>query len=47
MAINVIDYLARCGQFEEANRYIKLLNGCNGVCGDKKITTSGNGCGCS
>lgn len=47
MAINVIDYLARCGQFEEANRYIKLLNGCNGVCGDKKITTNGNGCGCS
>lgn len=47
MAINVIDYLSKCGQFEEANRYIKLLNSNCGVCGDNKTGGNHNGCGCS
>lgn len=47
MAINVIKYMVECSQLYEAERIIELLHSCNGVCGDKKARSNGNGCGCS
>lgn len=47
MAINVIKYMVECNQLYEAERIIELLHSCNGVCGDKKVRSNGNGCGCS
>lgn len=41
-AINVISYLAEMEQFEEAERLLERISGCNGLCD----TTSSNGCGC-
>lgn len=47
MAINVIKYMVECSQLCEVERIIELLHSCNGVCGDKKIRSNGNECGCS
>ena len=54
MAINVIKYMVECSQpyeveriLYEVERIIELLHSCNGVCGDKKIRSNGNECGCS
>ena len=47
MAINVIKYMVECNQLYEAEHIIELLHSCNGVCGDKKVRSNGNGCGCS
>ena len=41
-AINVITYLAEMEQFEEAERLLERISGCNGLCD----TTSSNYCGC-
>lgn len=45
MAINVIKYLAEIEQFEEIDRIISIISGCNGLCGH--YTKSQSGCGCS
>lgn len=41
-AINVITYLVEMEQFEEAQRLLERISGCNGLCD----TTSSNSCGC-
>lgn len=41
-AITVITYLAEMEQFEEAERLLERISGCNGLCD----TTSSNQCGC-
>jgi len=41
-AINVITYLAEMEQFEEAERLLERISGCNGLCD----TTSSSSCGC-
>lgn len=47
MAINVVKYLTQCEQLEEADRVIKTIQGCNGLCVSTNLTNSTNGCGCS
>ena len=42
-AINVITYLAEMEQFEEAERLLERITGCNGLCDND---TSFNSCGC-
>lgn len=32
MAIDIIKYLARCGKYNEANRILTQIYGCNGLC---------------
>lgn len=41
MAINIIGYMVEFGQFEEAQRLLNNIGGCNGLC-DEPI----GGCGC-
>lgn len=47
MAINVVKYLTQCEQLAEADRVIKTIQGCNGLCVSTNLTNSTNGCGCS
>ena len=47
MAINVVKYLTQCEQLAEADRVIKTIQGCNGLCISTNLTNSTNGCGCS
>ena len=47
MAINVIKYLTECEQLYEVERIIEVLQGCNGLCPQKSITSKTSGCGCS
>lgn len=42
-AMNTITYLAEMGQFEEAERLLERITGCNGLCEDMD---SKCGCGC-
>lgn len=44
-AINVITYLAEMEQFEEAERLLERISGCNGLCDTTSINTCGCGCG--
>lgn len=44
-AINVITYLAEMEQFEEAERLLERITGCNGLCDSDKIKNCGCGCG--
>lgn len=48
MAINVIKYLVSLCQLDEAQRYIELINGCNGICNNSNKIKNGmlQGCGC-
>lgn len=46
MAINVVKYLTQCGQLAEADRVIKTIQGCNGLCVSTNLTNNTNGCGC-
>ena len=43
-AINVISYLAEMEQFEEAERLLERIMGCNGLC-ESDINSCGCGCG--
>ena len=47
MAINVVKYLTQCEQLAEADRVIKTIQGCNGLCVSTNLTNNTNGCGCS
>lgn len=47
MAINVVKYLTQCEQLAEADRIIKTIQGCNGLCVSTNLTNNTNGCGCS
>ena len=44
-AINVITYLAEMEQFEEAERLLERVTGCNGLCDSYEFKTCGCGCG--
>lgn len=44
-AINVITYLAEMEQFEEAERLLERITGCNGLCDSYEFKTCGCGCG--
>lgn len=44
-AINVITYLAEMEQFEEAERLLERITGCNGLCDSYEFKTRGCGCG--
>lgn len=46
MAINVVKYLTQRGQLAEADRLIKTIQGCNGLCVSTNLTNNTNGCGC-
>ena len=46
MAINVVKYLTQRGQLAEADRVIKTIQGCNGLCVSTNLTNNTNGCGC-
>lgn len=47
MTINIIKYLVSLCQLDEAQRYIELINGCNGICNNKnKKNGVQEGCGC-
>ena len=44
-AINVITYLAETEQFEEAERLVERIMGCNGLCDSDEKNSCGCGCG--
>jgi len=44
-AINVITYLAETEQFEEAERLVERIMGCNGLCDSDEENSCGCGCG--
>lgn len=46
MTINIVDYLVSLCQLDEAERYIEMINGCNGVCNQQKNGLYKNDCGC-
>ena len=46
MTINVVTYLVSLCQLNEAERYIELINGCNGVCKQNKKSNNDMSCGC-
>ena len=46
MAINVVKSLTQRGQLAEADRVIKTIQGCNGLCVSTNLTNNTNGCGC-
>ena len=46
-ALSVIEYLVEMCQMEEAQRILKEIAGCNGLCPEALDNTSNNsGCGC-
>ena len=50
-ALNVINYMAESNQYEEAERLLERITGCNGLCDNSKEgcgcqETSNNQCGC-
>lgn len=46
MTINVIEYLISFGQFEEAERILENVGGCNGLCQNNERKKNIRGCGC-
>lgn len=47
MAINALKYNIENCRFYEANRILKMLSGCNGLCNDKNNSNSSHKCGCN
>lgn len=44
-ALNVINYMIELDQYEEAQRLLERIQGCNGLCESSETSTSSCGCG--
>lgn len=45
-ALNVIRYMSEMGQYEEAERLLERIMGCNGLCNNKCHSSRNSKCGC-